>query len=206
MPETPAIPIPEMVAAFPEVFLARLVLESELLATGRAAPTGIHLTLWGPDCVGLDAWTIARRWGWTDPELAVLRAEGEQFILVLQTPGIALAEARAELLVSLLVALRPDLCGGRTQEGFLRALQLTPAAAESAGLRGEQRAISSVFGVRDPLFGRGRIPPDGEPAAEHRLFVDAQLDRGAVNGLLPGTSAPVDEYAATPSLIRLEWP
>lgn len=187
-------------------FLARLVLESELLDTGRAAPAGIHLTLWGPDCVGLDAWSLGLMWGWTDPELADLRDSDEQFVLVLQTPGPRWGEATAEVLVSLLVALRPDEAVNATPEQFVQALGLPAPLAEERGLREAQRALRRVFGLRDPLFGTGRIPGPDEPSSPIPMYVDTQMDPAAVNGLLPGSAALVDEYAEMPTLVRLKWP
>lgn len=188
-----------------EPFLARLVPESVLLATGRAAPTGLHLALWGPDCAGLDAWTVGLMWGWTDPELARLRAEGEHLVLVLQTPGPRWGLATAEVLTSLLIALRPDEAVASSGD-FIRAVGLPPAIAEGEGLREAQHALSRVFGLRDPLYGTGRVPgPDDDPPAIP-LYVDTQLQDGAVNALLPGSSALVEDYAELPVLVRLKWP
>lgn len=187
-------------------FLARLVLESELLATGRAAPTGIHLTLWGPDCVGLDAWTVGQMWGWTEPELAAFERAGEQMILVLQTPGPRWGQARAELLANAILALRPDEAGSLTFDQLVAAIGTPASQAGAAGLRVAQRTLFEVFGIRDPLFGSGRIPAGDDPASGPPLFVDTQIDRTAVNGLLPGTCAFVDEYEDPPTLIRLPWP
>jgi hypothetical protein len=187
-------------------YLARLVLESELLETGRAAPTGIHLALWGPDCAGLDAWSLGLMWGWTDPELADLRANDEQFVLVLQTPGERWGEATAEVLISLLLALRPDEAVNATPEQFLEALRLPAPLAEERGLREAQRALRRVFGLRDPLFGTGRIPGPDEPSSPIPMYIDTQLDASAVNGLLPGSCALVDEYTEMPTLVRLKWP
>lgn len=187
-------------------FLARLVLESELLATGRAAPTGIHLTLWGPDCVGLDAWTVGQMWGWTEPELAAFERGGEHLILVLQTPGPRWGQARAEVLANAILALRPDEAGSLTFDQLVAAIGTPAGRAGAAGLRVAQRTLFEVFGIRDPLFGSGRIPTGDEPASGPPLFVDTQIDIKAVNGLLPGTSAFVDEYEDPPTLIRLPWP
>lgn len=184
--------------------LARLVLESELLATGRAAPTAIHLALWGPDCVGQDAWTLGRRWGWTDPELASLQVEGEQFILVLQVPGARWGEARAEVLANLLVALRPDEARERPAGVFAEALAV-PAGSATPEQREAQRSLARVFGIRDPLFGGGQFPRGDEPTGPSPLYLDAWFGADAVNGLLPGSSAPVDEYAEVPTLVRLAW-
>lgn len=214
-PERPA-PMPEAAAPDPdaadpdaadegEPLLARLVLESELLATGRAAPTAIHLALWGPSCAGQDAWTIARRCGWTDPELANLRVEGEQFFLVLEAPGARWGEARAEVLASLLLALRPDEARSRPAALFVDALRV-PAGAANPDQREAQRSLTRVFGIRDPIYGNGQFPAADEPSSPDPLFLVAWFDRDAVNGLLPGSAAPLDEYAEPPRLVRLPWP
>lgn len=190
----------------PEPFLARLVLESELLATGRAAPTGIHLALWGPDCMGLDAVEVANLWGWTGSELAALESEDEHFILVLQTPGRRWGEARAEVLANVLIALRPDEALGMTVASLIEAMGTPAGQAEGRGLREAQRLLTRVFGLRDPQFGSGRTPAPGAPHGESTLFLDTQLDVAATNGLLPGSCALLEEYAELPNLIRLPWP
>ncbi len=186
-------------------YLARPVVESELLDTGRAAPTGIHVTLWGPDCVGLDAWTIGRLWGWTEPELAALEHAGEHIILVLQTPGPRWGEARAEVLASALMALRPDEVGTIPFSDLVRAIGTPWNQAPAEGLAEAQRVVAKVFGLREPLFGSGRIPAGDEPSSSWPFFIDTQVAENAVNALLPGTSAFVDEYADEPTLIRLKW-
>lgn len=189
-----------------EPFLARLVLESELLATGRAAPTGIHLALWGPDCVGMDAVGVAQLWGWTEPELAALQSEDEHFILVLQTPGPRWGEARAEVLANVLIALRPDAAVGMTVDSLIEAMGTPAGQAEGRGLREAQRLLTRVFGLRDPQFGSGRIPAPAAPHGESTLFLDTQIDAAAINGLLPGSCALLEEYSELPTLIRLPWP
>ena len=155
--------------------------------------------------MGLDAWTIGRLWGWTEPELAALEHAGEHIILVLQTPGPRWGEARAEVLASALMALRPDEVGTIPFSDLVRAIGTPWNQAPAEGLAEAQRVVAKVFGLREPLFGSGRIPAGDEPSSSWPFFIDTQVAENAVNALLPGTSAFVDEYADEPTLIRLKW-
>ncbi|MDP2315252.1 MAG: hypothetical protein Q8P41_20305 [Pseudomonadota bacterium] len=188
-----------------EPWLLRLVRESELSETGRATPTGIHLTLYGPECGGLNAWDLGEIWGYSPPELEAMRLEGDHLVAILQSADERCGRATAETVANLIAALRPDAVGHEKADVLVRALTCTPAEAEQRGLRKLQRQIGTVLGIRDGAFGAGRLPPRGEHGADLTFFLDEKLIAPDANGLLPGSSLAIEDYPSMPTVVRLPW-
>lgn len=186
-------------------YLVRLVRESELRETGRATPTGIHLALWGPDVADMDAWELGEVWGYSPPEIEEIRLAGDHFLAVLQEPSERFGRASADALAHLVVQLRPDVAEGESEETIARALVSTPREAEERRLRKIQRRVADVFGIRDGVFGDGRIARKGEEAYGPTFVLDEKLFVDGVNGLLPNSSARLEDYPELASVVRLPW-
>jgi hypothetical protein len=186
-------------------WLLRLVLESELAASGRATPTGIHLALFGPACAGLDAWELGELWGYSPPELEALRLAGDHLVAVMQSPGERWGRATAETVASLAASLRADAVSNEKPEVLARAVLSSPMEAEQRGLRKLQRQVGAVFGLRDGVFGSGRLPRRGEEAPDLGFYLDEKLLSPEVNGLLPGSSLAVADYPEMATVVRLPW-
>lgn len=188
-----------------EPWLLRLVPESELRATGRATPTGIHLALFGPACAGLDAWELGELWGYSPPELEAMRLAGDHLVAVMQSPGERWGRATAETVANLAASLRADAVSGEKPDVLARAVLSSPMEAEQRGLRKLQRQVGAVFGIRDGVFGSGRLPRRGEEAPDLGFYLDEKLISPQANGLLPGSSLAVEDYPELATVVRLPW-
>lgn len=189
--------------------LLRLVREAELNRTGRATATGIHLVLYWPEVRELGAWELGQLWGYRVDELEQLRAEGERLVAVRQAPGARWGRAQAENLVQLALSEREQETREFAAAELLAALRLTVEEAEFAGLRPAQKILGQVFGLRDPIFGSGRLPTRQTPTNEvppYSFFLDEKILPRAANGLLPGSSLPVSRYAPPAIVTPLPWP
>lgn len=189
--------------------LLRLVIEEELNRTGRATPTGIHLVLYWPEVCELGAWELGQLWGYTVEELEHLRIEGGRLVAVRQAPGARWGRAQAETLVQLALAERHPETRDFAAAELFAALRLTVEEAELAGLRPAQKILGQIFGLRDPVFGSGRLPTRQMPVTEiprYSFFMDEKIMPRAANGLLPGSALPVNRYSPPAIVTPLRWP
>ena len=188
----------------PRDWLLRVLPESELRATGCAAPTGIQLCLYGPDCAGMGAWELGEAWGWSPPELEALRVAGDHLVAVMASPGERWGRATADALANLARGLLPEHFGEVDPETLANALTLSPADAEANRLRKIQRRLAVVFGIRDGAFGAGLLPRRGHEAEGLQFYIAEKAVEGA-NPLAPGSGLPLDEYPEMPTVLRLPW-
>lgn len=189
--------------------LLRLVTEAELNRTGRATSTGIHLVLYWPEVCELGAWELGQLWGYSVDELERMQAEGERLVAVRQTPGAHWGRAQAENLVQLALTERHPETRDFAAAELLAALRLTVEEAELAGLRPAQKILGQIFGLRDPIFGSGRLPTRQTPVNEippYSFFMDEKITPRAASGLLPGSALSVNRYSPPAIVTPLRWP
>lgn len=185
-------------------WLIRVLPESELAATGAAASTGIQLCFYGPDTAGMDAWELGEAWGWSPPELEEMRLAGDHLVAVLSDPGERWGRATADALANLARGLLPEHFGEADAELLANTLTLAPHDAEARRVRKLQRRLAVVFGIRDGVFGSGRLPRRGETVDGLQFFIDEKA-RDGMNPLAPGSALPLEEYPTLPTVVRLPW-
>ena len=153
--------------------------------------------------------TFATAFGYTSTVLDRMAARGEHLVLVTADADPQMGIATDAVLAELLRDLRPD-------QGTFSNLEVgealdTPAGRAGSRIRQVQRALQTVFGIRDPLFGQPRFA--SARWADRRLkapfYLDEKIDMEAIrdqqNPLLPGTALQLDAYPSMPLLQRLSW-
>lgn len=186
-----------------EVYFLRLVPQSVLEATGRAAATGLHLVFNGPTAAGLDAWTLGQAWGWTREELAAMYARGDHLAGVLQKPGDRWGLASAEALSTLIAEARRADVGNATRTQILAAITCPPGLAAVRGLTRLRQQVAAVLDV--PVGALARIPRRGDPVGDLPFLLDEKVDDAADDGLAPGSALPVTDYPDLATVVRLPW-
>ncbi len=189
--------------------VVRVLPESVLTDTGRAAPTGLQLVVPLELFQNPTVETFATAFGYTTTVLDRMAARGESLVVVTAEAHADMGIATDSALAGLLRSLRPDEGSFSTIE-VAEALD-TPAGRAGSRIRQVQRALQRVFGIRDPVFGQPRFA--SSRWADRRLkapfYLDEKVDMEAIratrNPLLPGSALTLDAYPVMPLVQRLSW-
>ena len=189
--------------------VVRVLPESVLNSTGCACPTGLQLVVPLELLESPTAEVFAMAFGYTTTVLDRMAARGDSLVVIT-------AEAHPELGMATDAALGGLLRDLRPEEGSFSNIEVaealnTPAGRAGSRIRQVQRALQSVFGIRDPLFGQPRFA--SSRWADRRLmapfYLDEKIDMDAIeatrNPLVPGSALQLDAYPSMPLVQRLQW-
>ena len=193
-----------------ELLLARVLPESELNRTGKAAKTGLQLTIPFSILRGQDVELIAATFGYSSTHLDQLSSSNDALVMVVATAHPDAGRASVEALAGLM----RELCkheGPFSDDEIAKAVD-TPSSQASSKVHQAQQALCRVFGLRTSIFGHPRFSsarwPDRQLIAP--FYLDEKIDLAAIsqtrNPLKADTALSLDEYPRLPMIHRLAWP
>ena len=193
-----------------ELLLARVLPESELTHTGKAAKTGLQLTIPFSILSGHAAELIAATFGYSSTQLDHLSSANDALVMVVAPAHPDAGRASVETLAGLM----RDLCkqeGPFTDDEIAEAVDTLSSQAGSR-VHQAQQALSRVFGLRGSVFGHPRFSSVRWPERQliAPFYLDEKIDLAAIsqtrNPLKAGTALALEEYPSLPMVHRLAWP